>query len=71
VTCREQGLRRWITLISVLIQIECDRILGHDMDSFLRFLLCTSYGGTAASNEIRAGKTWPWTSTSIRGQTAI
>jgi hypothetical protein len=29
------------------------------------------YGGTAASNEIRAGKTWLWTSTSFRGQTVI
>jgi hypothetical protein len=58
-------------LILALKQIEYERILGNDMDSFLRFLLCTSYGGTAATNEIRAGKTWPWTGTSFGGQTAI
>jgi hypothetical protein len=65
-------ITQWFsTLISVLKQIECERILGNDMDSCLWFLLCTSYGGTAASNEIRAGKTLPWTSKSLRGQTAI
>jgi hypothetical protein len=30
----------------VLIQIACERILGNDMDYFLWFLLCASYGGT-------------------------
>jgi hypothetical protein len=32
-------IKQWFMLISVLKQIECERILGNDMDSFLRFLL--------------------------------
>jgi hypothetical protein len=31
-------ITQWFTLISVLRQIECERILCNDMDSFLRFL---------------------------------
>jgi hypothetical protein len=46
-------IMQWFTLISVLKQIECERILGNDMDSFLRFLYLLWGHGSQQRNKGR------------------